>query len=66
MTEISLSLAARYASAEVPLVLWPLDTLPTIAPPPPSKPVWTTHEAWLSELPRLRGCFSEGEVDFDG
>lgn len=66
MTEISLSLAARYRQEGVPLCLWPLDTLPTIAPPPPSRPEWATHEAWLSELPRLRGCFSEGEVDFDG
>jgi hypothetical protein len=29
--EISLSLAARYEREGVPPVLWPLDTLPTIA-----------------------------------
>lgn len=61
-TMTATQLAAHYASEGVPIVLWPRDILPTCPPPPPSKPQWATVEAWLAELPRLRGCFCEAEI----
>ena len=54
----SLDLARRYADAGVPLVLWPRDTLPTVRPPPPTRPRWVKSDAeFQAIMPELRGCY---------
>ena len=61
----ALDLARRYSEAGVPLVLWPRDTLPTVRPPPPTRPRWVkSADDWELMLGELRGCYQleESEV----